>query len=218
MRPSINLINATFGRWTVVDKSARRGLRGELFWLCRCSCGSVRDVSGVVLRNKGSTSCGCSNTKRAFKHGGVGTPEYSIYHSMLQRCLSESCHAYPDYGGRGITVCQEWQGPNGFINFLRDVGTRPKKGLSLERKDNKLGYSKENCVWATAEEQCSNRRSNIHVTLAGETLTLAQWTRRLGLSKTLVSDRLRRGWSAKDTLTTPVNKTAPLRYRVLQTT
>lgn len=87
-------------------------------------------------------------------------PLYKTYAKIIQRCYSEKNPAYKNYGGRGILVCKEWQSNLGFSQFLKDMGEKPSKGHSVERRDNDLGYSKDNCYWATRHQQARNRRSN----------------------------------------------------------
>lgn len=93
-------------------------------------------------------------------HGRSNDPLYQTHRNMLARCYNNSCKDYPDYGGRGISVCDRWQEPEGWglLNFLEDMGERPV-GLSLDRVDNDAGYSKENCRWATPQQQSVNKRS-----------------------------------------------------------
>lgn len=109
-----------------------------------------------------------------------------------------------DYGGRGITVCRQWEN---FSDFLADMGERPSPDHQLERIDNDKGYKPGNCKWATCSEQSNNRRSNRFITFAGKRLTLAQWSYQLGGSRHLIKDRLTRGWPLKKALTTPLDKT-----------
>ena len=106
---------------------------------------------------------------------------------MKQRCYNEKQSKYRFYGGRGIIVCERWR--TSFVNFLVDMGPKPepKKKFSIERKDTYGNYEPENCRWATREEQVSNTRANVYVKYKGETKTLAQWERYLGMKPNCMS-------------------------------
>jgi hypothetical protein len=97
---------------------------------------------------------------------------------MLTRCYNLNNPAYPDYGGRGITVCERWR--YSFLDFWEDMGTCPP-GLTLERRDNNASYTPENSEWATRKRQAQNRRSSVMVTYQGETHCLKAWAEKLGL-------------------------------------
>ena len=121
-------------------------------------------------------------------YGSVGStdgmgkclPEYFVWHRMILRCHNASSAAYKNYGGRGITVCDEWR--KSFAAFLKAVGPRPTPKHSLERMDNNGGYAPGNVRWAKVVDQANNRRTNVFVDVGGESLTLTQAARRLGIS------------------------------------
>lgn len=135
-------------------------------------------------------------------HGRSFTPEHRSWTQLIQRCTNPNNPAYAKYGGRGITVCARWR--NSFVDFLADMGERPSLGHSLDRIDNDAGYFKENCRWATKSEQACNRRSNRLLTLGAETLPVMEWSRRTGLKRSTIEQRLVYGWSVERALTTPV--------------
>lgn len=130
-----------------------------------------------------------------FKHGHrkdrAFSLEYESWTCMKTRCLNPNCAAYRIYGGRGIGIDPSWMD---FKNFLKDMGKRPSKAYSLERKDNSKGYSADNCKWATCKEQGANRRTNHFVTSNGATLTLNEWSRLTGIHRRTISSRLKMGW------------------------
>jgi hypothetical protein len=134
-------------------------------------------------------------------HGMSRTGEYRTWAGMRQRCQVKTNWNYADYGGRGITVCDQWQK---FEAFYRDMGRRPSPRHTLERKNNSLGYSPENCVWATPLEQNNNTRANVFLVLNGESRTIAQWSRIVGISLATLSARRKAGLSDYDCLMTPV--------------
>jgi len=171
----IALTGMVFGRWTVLS-FARKDKHGRAQWLCRCEDGNEKVVSGTELRRGKSTSCGCLQIEQAtdrlkqfqplgpeslVTHGHTRglktTPEYRSWQAMLARCTNPRHEHYPDYGGRGITVCDRWQ--DSFEAFLEDMGPRPA-GKTLDRYPDKNGnYEPGNCRWATWSEQNSNRRT-----------------------------------------------------------
>ena len=111
------------------------------------------------------------------KHGNYKRPEYVVWERMRSRCNSTTDKRYASYGGRGILVCEAW---NDFNTFLADMGERPT-GYTLERMNNDLGYSKDNCRWATRQEQNNNTQRSLHVEFESTSLTLRQWAEKLSL-------------------------------------
>jgi hypothetical protein len=144
------------------------------------------------------------------KHGHTKTTwqskTYTAWKHMKHRCYNKNNPYYKDYGGRGITVCDRWIVENGFINFLEDMGESPP-GLSIDRIDNNLGYSKENCKWSTNKEQTRNKRNNRLIVFGGRTQCLASWAEERMISPKILKERLDKlGWSIKKALTTPVKE------------
>lgn len=176
--------------------------------MCRCTCGRTRDIRRSDLV-KGQQSCGlCVNPGADVtrKHGeastGHETPEYRSWCAMKRRCGSTREKDYHNYGGRGITVCERWL--KSFEAFKSDMGERPTPRHTLERDDNDGPYSPQNCRWATPKDQARNRRTNRRLTYAGETLTVADWARRLGVSRDALYRRIYSGWSTEDVLCRPM--------------
>lgn len=180
----------------------------QALWLCRCDCGKETTVRGSDLRSGGRKSCGClllesRRFRRARTHGEARdkkeSREYIIWCGMKQRCQSPNSPRFADYGGRGITVCDEWR--ESFPNFLRDMGR--SNGLSLDRIDNDKGYSPENCRWATTKQQNNNRRQHRMIECFGVRKSLTEWSEYVGLKFDTIFMRLKRGWSVDDALMTP---------------
>jgi hypothetical protein len=143
-------------------------------------------------------------------HGRSRTPLYYVWKSMKNRCDNPTVRVFPNYGGRGIQVCDRWR--DSFVNFLADMGERPSPQHWIERIDNNGHYAPDNCRWATPTEQGRNRRDNRTLSHDGETRTLTDWARHVGLRRETIANRLRWGWDVADALTTPAR---PLRSQTV---
>lgn len=198
-----NLIGRRFERLVALE--VRRGClangrKTKIHWKCLCDCGNVVFVSKSNLVTGHTKSCGCINieaTKKAnTKHGhnrtGKPSSEYTTWASMIQRCVDPKTKRYEDYGGRGITVCERWRD---FSNFIADMGVKPFKEASIERKNNDGNYEPCNCKWATRTEQGGNKRNNIILTHNGEAKTLLEWSKAVDIKASTLRDRYHQGWS-----------------------
>lgn len=125
-------------------------------------------------------------------------PEYKVWINIKDRCQRVGANGYANYGGRGITICPQWD--KSFTSFLKDVGQRPSPRHEIERIDNNGNYEPGNCRWATHQEQSNNRRSNRFFTIGDETKTLKQWSDERGLKYKSVHARIQRGISIEDAL------------------
>lgn len=190
-----------FGRWTVTDACVVVIYKRNKSVLCTCACGTVRLVELQRLLRGKSLSCGClaaeKSAERLLTHGGSYTAEYGIWRGILKRCNSKNYFAYPLYGGRGITVCDEWLS---FSGFIADMGFRGNSSLSIERRDNNGPYNKSNCYWATYIEQNNNTRGCRPIMFNGRSQTTSAWAREFGIKQSTLRERLRRGWSIGDAL------------------
>lgn len=194
MRSLIVRLGDRFGMWTVIE-----GGRG--YCLCRCDCGTTKKVRVSHLIYAESQKCkGCVRRTHGATVGHKPTSEYAIWASMIARCHNKSNDAYERYGGRGISVCDRWR--NSFALFLEDMGPRPAD-KQIERVNNDGNYEPGNCRWATSKEQNRNRRDNRLLTYNEQTMCVAAWAERLGIKRSIIKDRLRRGWLVERALITP---------------
>jgi hypothetical protein len=203
LRPTTeDLTGKPFERLTVLRFAGYR--TSNAYWTCQCICGTIKDIGASGLRNGTTRSCGCLRRETTRKnktiHGKRHTPEYRIWHHMLDRCEKLSDAAYSRYGGRGITVSEPW---HDFATFLQDMGAKPEKGYTLERVDNNGPYSKDNCIWATYTEQGRNKRNNVILTYNGVSQCISAWAEMLHIPSGLIQRRIQTGWSVERTLITP---------------
>jgi len=193
-----------YGRYTVISTHKIEGTY-HYHALCQCECGSnPRYVPLGGMRNGEIKSCGCLHKERVTKHGCWNHPLFSVWSGMMERCYKPKNKRYSRYGGRGITVCQEWHDP---AVFIKDMSNGYNKGLQLDRVDNDKGYYKENCRWATKKIQARNKSSNIFMTYNGQTKCIGEWAEISGISYHLLRERVFiQGWSPEKAMTTPTQK------------
>lgn len=209
-----DLVGQEFGLLTVLEfvESKKCGKIYRRYWKCLCKCGNEIIVRGDQLKDGGTRSCGCFKKDRSLIPPLDFTPEVALkkaksVHCLLRkRCLNSDDIRYPDYGGRGIKVCDTWLGEHGFQNFLKDMGLPPSEKHQIDRIDNDGPYSSENCRWATNKENNWHKRDSHMLTLKGKTQCGSAWSEELGINKNTLWKRIRLGWSEEKTLTTPVDK------------
>lgn len=202
-----DLVGKVFKRLTVLRLHKKPGdkYKKQIFLECRCECGEVKIIPPSGLLNGSIVSCGCLRRDRHLTHGMSYRPEYKAWDSMIQRCNTPSDRRYRKYGGRGITVCDEWS--HSFENFYMDMGDKPSPEYSLDRIDNNKGYCKDNCRWTTEAVQQRNRSNNRMFTYKGETLCFTDWANRYGLGFSTLWYRLvTQGWDIEKALLTPPGK------------
>lgn len=203
-----NLIGQRFGRLMVVKRASSVG--SEAAWECVCDCGNIAIGRSYNLRKGLKTSCGCRLREvlilRNTTHGLCGEDEYNTWNKMIQRCENPKCAGFGNYGGRGITVCRRWR--RSFRTFLEDMGHRPSREMTLERRDTNGDYTPSNCVWATWVTQNRNRRNNRVLTILGVARPLIEWSEISHLSYKTLHSRLSYGWTPAMAIMTPVRKRA----------
>jgi len=189
-----------FNKWRVIGDETI--INNNKFLPCRCECGNEKLVRVKNLKSGISKNCGCVRNKRTIQrnttHGKRYNKIWSVWNCMKQRCYNNNNKGYKNYGGRGIAVCDEWK--NNFMSFLKDMGDVPVN-MSIDRINNNGNYCKENCKWSTKTEQNRNRRSNIKI----DGVCISIISKELGGANSLVSKRLKRGWSIKKAITLKSN-------------
>lgn len=194
-----NISGQRFGRLVAIKRDTERDctLHKTNYWLCQCDCGNVVSIRKYDLQHH-TRSCGCEKGKlireTKEKHGWSRKPLYYVWKSMKARCSNKNLPSYKNYGGRGITVCEEWA--DDFELFKEwAFSSGYKEGLSIDRIDNNGNYEPKNCKWSDAVEQQNNRRSVVNVTYNGVTQSIAKWAREIGVSEATIRNRLKRGLS-----------------------
>lgn len=200
------MIGMHFGRLVVIENVTDVG---RSRFLCRCSCGNKKIVRMDHLRRGLVLSCGCFRkeitAERSTKHGMKNTRLYRCWRNMKTRCYNPNGAEFSLYGGRGITVCEEWQTFEPFYEWAMANGYRDD--LSIDRIDNDGNYEPSNCKWSTQKEQALNRSTNIMITYNGITKHISEWDKDIGSAKSgRVRARLNAGWSTEKAVTTPVKR------------
>ncbi|MBO5663596.1 MAG: hypothetical protein J6V82_04430 [Clostridia bacterium] len=204
----LDLTGQRYGRLVAIKRITRPSQmkNRSAWWLFKCDCGAEFKTNANNVRSGRIKSCGCWQRERLLTHGKTGTKLFGIWCGMRQRCSDVNNRDFQRYGGRGITVCDEWQTDfRPFYNWA--IASGYADSLTIDRIDVNGNYEPSNCRWATRKEQANNRRTNIYLTYEGDTFTLAQWAERTGIAGDTLSKRLyRHGWSIEKALTTPVRK------------
>ena len=203
-----DLTGMKFGRLTVIERDSDyispKGYHSTA-WKCRCDCGSTATVRAIYLKNGAVRSCGCLRAEHPnhTTHGKSNTRLYTIWKGILTRCYNKNDPAYAGYGGRGIHMCDEWR-ENFEAFYMWSINNGYRDNLTIDRIDNKMGYSPDNCRWATNKVQQNNKGNNRLITYAGKTMTLAQWAEETGIGYHKLKDRINKcKWNIERALTTP---------------
>ena len=197
----IDLTGLRFGKLVVLRRAENR--KGRVCWECECECGRKLVTRGDNLTSGRTQSCGCYNRARSSsahtRHGESDTRIYNIWRKMKSRCATKIGRTFKDYGGRGITVCQEWLDSfEAFRDWALENGYRDD--LTIDRKDVNGPYSPENCRWATQKEQTNNRRCTATLSYMGETRTIKEWSELTGINYQTLLWRKKQNWSAEKIL------------------
>lgn len=198
-----------FGMLLVVKREGSTPSRQAL-WLCKCDCGKETLVTSGNLKRGHTRSCGCyreqvrPNLHRT--HGGSGSRLYKIYHGMKKRCYNPKARFYERYGGRGITVCDEWL--SGFEVFREwALANGYRDDLSIDRVENDGPYAPWNCRWEKSKAQRRNRKDIIAVVFRGEEMCLEDAAKIAGIPYITARKRIKDlGWDIDKALSTPVRR------------
>lgn len=206
----IDLAGQQFNRLTVIERAGYRGK--NIVWLCRCECGNQTKVTGTHLKTGHTKSCGClvvevsrENGKSRATHGMKRTRLYHVWRDIKIRCFNHNSSNFPIYGGRGITMCEEWRSSfESFRNWAVANGyddNAPFGQCTIDRIDVNGNYEPTNCRWITNEKQSNNRRNNRIIEIHGETHTASEWAKIYGVDYHTFHARLQRGWNPERALT-----------------
>lgn len=190
-----DLTGEKFNRLKVLKFAYKKNGRG--YWECQCDCGNITFVRSDSLQNGAIKSCGCLHNEisgnRFRKHGLCKTKIYKKWEGMKARCLNPNNTRYKDYGGRNITICQEWL--DDFMNFYNwAINNGYKDGLTIERINNDGNYEPSNCKWITKEEQMKNTRNCHYIEYNGETHCVSEWLKILGITSRSIANKLYKGY------------------------
>ena len=203
----IDITGNKYGRLTVNKYVGKTKSRCTL-WECKCDCGNIIIAKKSNLISGNTKSCGCLGVEIRTKHGGSKSRIYHVWTSMKQRCYNPKNKEYNNYGGRGITVCDEWLDFKNFYEWALANGFKENasKGQStIDRINVNEGYAPNNCRWVDMVIQSNNRRDNRNITFNGRTQTMSQWAREIGIKVNTLQSRIDvHHWSEEKALTTPV--------------
>lgn len=165
--------------------------------LFECACGHRKVIRLSHVTRSKTRSCGCkkaelksaSSGKLLIRENGKPIKEYGVWKGMRSRCNNPNNKYFNIYGGRGISVCKEW---DDFATFIADIGRRPSDKHSIDRIDSNGNYEPGNCRWATSSEQAINRRNNVFYTYEGRTKTISEWSRELNVKNSVFWEYLQR--------------------------
>lgn len=210
-----NLTGKRFGK-LVASKCVGKDRHNNAVWLCRCDCGREKTVASRSLVSGNTRSCGCLETGRFInglggkRHGGSNERLYRVWGGMRNRCYDENRPEYPNYGGRGIRVCDEWlHDYAAFRKWAYENGFDPDLSgyeCSIDRIDVNGDYRPDNCRWIPMSEQGWNTRRIGMIEYRGEPMTLVEASGLYGIAAKTIKGRLKRGWPVERAVETPARK------------
>ena len=198
------IIGNVYGYLRVLCEVLSFDKKHRKYVVCCEKCESKYVMYGEnIARHGKSNAKGCKYCyHQSTSHGMSNHPCFKVWEGMIRRCNNEKHKAFKNYGGRGITICEEWErSPMEFIEWAVKNGW--KKGLQIDRIDNYGGYFPSNCRFVTATENLNNSRANRHITINGKKFTISQASRAFALNYTTIRERLQRGWSDNESIRKP---------------
>lgn len=200
----IDLTGRRFGRLVVLGRAERPG--HMVYWNCICDCGKAHIAAGSYLKNGKIKSCGCLHDEKSAirakmqftKHADSGSRLYRIWKSMRTRCNNKKSKSYPDYGGRGVAICPEWNDYAAFQKWAISAGYKDE--LTIDRIDVNGNYCPENCRWVTWFAQSNNKRTTAYITVNGVRRSIKEWSNLTGINYRTLRTRLHAGWSESEIL------------------
>lgn len=210
MSKLIDLTGQRFGRLTVISRAEnyiKPNGHKESAWNCRCECGNEVIVTRTNLKR--ARSCGCLKNRciseSKITHGLSDSRIYRIWRNMKSRCYNPNVDRYKQYGGRGITICDEWR--DSFESFYKwTIDNGYSDGLSIDREDVNGDYTPDNCRWISMDKQADNKSNSRLFEYNGEARTVSEWSKILGISRDIIWNRIKRGWDIERVFTQPIRK------------
>ena len=195
-------VGEKYGRLTILENYHPKS---EV--LCKCDCGTIKTIKAWYVYSGNTRSCGCLLTEHRrnlrYKHGWSETRLFNIWENMRGRCYCKTNRVYKWYGGRGISICKEWDDFVAFKDWALANGY--KDDLTIDRINPLGNYEPNNCRWATKKEQQNNKTNNKYYTFNGVKHTVAEWAEIYSIDKYTLYSRLGKcGWSIEKALLTPV--------------
>jgi hypothetical protein len=195
-----NFTGEKIGRLTVIQRVPDE--RGRILWECKCDCGNTSYVTSDNLSTRHTKSCGCLLRERSLEanvtHGGTHSRLYRLWAGMKRRCYNTNDISYPNYGGRGITVCEEWHDFSNFRKWANESGydeSAPRELFSLDRIDVNENYCSDNCRWVTIDDQKRNKRNTVYIEYKNQRHTAKEWSIKLDIPYKRIMDRIYKGFS-----------------------
>lgn len=188
------MIGKNFGKLKVISELEKRAKGGGKQYLCQCECGNTTIVRSDHLKSGHTTSCGC-NKIMITSHRKSQSNLYRRWDKIKQRCYNKNNHAYKNYGGRGIKMCDEWC--DDFMNFYNwAINNGYDDNLTIDRIDVNGNYEPNNCRWVDYTTQNNHRSNTVYITCNGKRQSVMQWCRELNLNPSTVYYRVKRGYNS----------------------